>query len=238
MSFLTYNGHKLSTSGHKLTYTVNSVPTALTDGNTVAWYDYNQASTITKTGSAVSRWNDYLGSGHDLLQVTGAPLWSSNGITFNGISTVLKSAAFTLNQPEFIYIVFNQTTWNTIKFIFDGNTSNTGGLVQYGTTPQLIGYAGGSIVENAGFTLGTFGIARLLLYGSNSKLIVNNGTPTTGNFGAANMGGFTVGREGTTGVGDYCWFNGTIKEIIIRKVSDTSGDETAIYNYLKTKYSL
>ena len=51
------------------------------------------------------------------------------------------------------------------------------------------------------------------------------------------MGGFAVGSEGND-TGTYCYFYGTIKEIIGRKVSDTSGNEAAIYNYLKTKYGL
>ena len=212
----------------------------LQDGNTFGWWIASDLATITKDGSnRMSRWNDYLGSGHDLIQA-GAdvvkPVWTVNGITFNGIQRI-KAAAFTLNQPEFIYIVFSPSSWIQPHFVFDGNVENTGGLVQYGTSPQLIGYAGGSIVLNAGFTLGTYAVARLLLYGANSKLIINAGTPTTGNFGTANMGGFTVGSEGND-TGTYCYFIGTIKEIIGRKVSDASSNETVLYNYLKTKYSL
>src|ERR1035437_7652790 len=86
----------------------SSYPSILTDGNTVAWYDFNQASTITKDASNnVSRWNDYLGSGHDLIQATTAnkPVWSANGILSDGVTKIMKTATFTYNQPEFIYIV-------------------------------------------------------------------------------------------------------------------------------------
>ena len=223
-----------------LNYNSSNYLSILQDGNTFGWWIASDLATITKDGSnRMSRWNDYLGSGHDLIQA-GAdvvkPVWTVNGITFNGIQRI-KAAAFTLNQPEFIYIVFKPITWGTPRFVFDGNVGNSGGLVQYSVTPDIIGYAGGSIVLNTQATLGSYCIARLLLYGANSKLIINGGAATTGNFGTANMGGFTVGSEGNDS-GTYCYFNGTIKEIIVRKISDASGDETAIYNYLKAKYSL
>src|ERR1035437_6234377 len=125
MSLLTYNGHKVTVNGHKIWISAPaSYPTVLTDGNTVAWYDFNQLSTVTKDGGTgeVSRWNDYLGSGHDLLQsvATRYPIWSSDGITFDGSNDYMRAVDFTLNQPEFIYIVFKNVSWSGTHYIFDG----------------------------------------------------------------------------------------------------------------------
>ena len=47
------------------------------------------------------------------------------------------------------------------------------------------------------------------------------------------MGGFVLGSY--YGLNSY-FANFQVKEIILRNVADTSGDETAIYNYLATKY--
>jgi hypothetical protein len=48
------------------------------------------------------------------------------------------------------------------------------------------------------------------------------------------MGGFTLGSNQY----QEAWSNIQVKEIIIRKVSDSTADEAAIYNYLKDKYGL
>jgi hypothetical protein len=65
-------------------------------------------------------------------------------------------------------------------------------------------------------------------------LQVNATAAVTGNTGVANLGGFTFG--GNVGGGNYG--NIEAKEIIIRKIADSAPDQTAIYNYLKTKYGL
>lgn len=42
------------------------------DITTEAWYDADDASTITESGGAVSQWDDKSGNGHNLAQATGA----------------------------------------------------------------------------------------------------------------------------------------------------------------------
>jgi hypothetical protein len=213
-------------------------PVVIGDGNTVTFYDSQLLSTITKDGSNfVSRWNDRLLSGHDLFQSTGSfqPLWSVDGILFDGIDNCMKATAFTLIQPEFIYMVVKQVTWTKYDYFFDGNTADSGIVYQgEGITPRINAGAGLYLGDNANLVLNTWGILRVLFNGASSKLIVNATTPTTGNCGTGNMGGFTLGSRA---VGLY-YSNIHVKEIIIRKIADTSGDETAIYNYLAAKYGI
>ncbi|HLD89528.1 MAG TPA: hypothetical protein VI911_00655 [Patescibacteria group bacterium] len=209
-------------------------PAILDDGNTVAFYDSQLLSTITKDGSNfVSRWNDRLGSGHDLIQATGTkqPLWSATGILFDGIDNFMKTATFTINQPTFIYAVLKQITWTIADRIWDGNSADYGTLYQNLTTPGMKVYAGaGSAQKN--LTLDTFGIIRVLLNGASSKFQINSDAAATGNFGIRNMAGFTLGANGS----GTNYSNIEVKEIIMRRIADASGDETAIYNYLATKY--
>jgi len=214
----------------------------LDDGNTVAWFDY--LKNVTKDGSdLVSVWGDKsvdsLGAlnGNDLLQATGSnqPIVNANGILFDGIDNFMKCAAFTLVQPEFIYMVVNQVSWANFDYIFDGNTTNSGNLYQTGVSPEIAAVAGISSGRNDNLIIGIYGIVRILFDGVNSKLIVNNTSPISGDFGLRNMGGFYLGAI-SPAIGFFA--NIEVKEIIIRKVADNATDEQAIYEYLAEKYSI
>jgi hypothetical protein len=215
---------------------VAGYPSILDDGNTVAWYDYQE--NITKDGAnLVSVWGDKSGNSNDLLQAVGTnqSLWTSNGVLFDGIDNFMKTAPFTLNQPESIYIVFKQKTWTASDRVFDANTASDGFLDQIGTTPNIRTFAGITSAENSNLPLDTYGIVRVLFNGVSSKLQVNETTAITGDFGANNLGGFTLGAR-ATGASQFSDIE--VKEIIIRKVADTTQNETTIYNYLANKYSI
>lgn len=210
---------------------------ACLNNNTVAWYIADDLSTITKgVGDLVSRWNDKLGSGHDLIQATGTnkPVWSSSGIIFDANDNRMQTATFTLNQPVFIYMVMRQVNWSDGERIFDGFTDLGGTFYQRTSTPRVAMYAGG-YVESDDLVVGEWSIVRLLFYGASSKIIVDSHAPVTGNVGSNNMAGFTLADRGS--LDGYCP-GIDVKEIIIRNVSDSAGDEAAIFAYLKLKYSL
>lgn len=212
------------------------VPSALTDGNTVLWVDSTQ--NITKDGSnRVSLWGDKSGNGNDLVgnvDTDKQPTYSSDGILFDGSTDYLKAVAFTLVQPEFIYIVVKQVAWSINKKVFDGDVANSGALQMGTSTPNLIGRAGSSGDLNGDLAVGTFGIVRLLFNGASSTLQVDEGTVITSDNGTDDMSGFTLGASG----GLSALSNIEVKEIIIRKVADGAGDESAIYNYLSNKYAI
>jgi hypothetical protein len=207
-------------------------------GNTVGWYASDDLTTITKDGAnAVSRWNDKLLSGRDLIQATGTnqPLWSADGVLFDGSDNFMKTTAFTWNQPEFIYMVVKQITWVDTESIFDGNTLHSGVFQQRTLTPGLKVYADSFSDINSNLTLDTWGIVRVLFnhdVAGGSKLQVNNTIPITGDFGISNMGGFILGCKANIA----SWANIQVKEIILRNVADSVPNETSIYNYLATKY--
>ena len=216
-----------------------SFPAIIEDGNTVAWYLSDDLSTITKDGSdLVSVWADKLGSGHDLIQNTGInqPLWVLNdGILFDGIAQFMKTATFTFNQPEMIYIVFRQITWTNDDRVFDGDTTNSAAVYQSGTLPDVKLYAGSTSGANSDLIMGVFGIARVLFNGANSSFQINETPQIVGNFGLSNMGGFTLGSRGAHNIE---WSNIQVKEIILRKIADSAQDEQDIYDYLAAKYSI
>ena len=207
-------------------------PVVLDDGNTIAWFDAQE--NITKDGSnLVSAWGDKSGLAHHLLQAAGTnqPLWSANGILFDGVDNMMKCVAFPWNQPEFIYMVIKQVTWTNTRRIFDGNAVNSGVLAQSAVTPEIKSYAGTWTAANNNLVVDTWSIVRILFNGLTSSTQVNETAKVEGNGGIGNMGGFTLGASG---IGSL-FGNIEVKEIIGR-ISVVG--EAEIYAYLAAKYGI
>lgn len=212
---------------------ISDIPEILNDGNTMAWFDMAEAYMTKDGGDNVAQWDDRSGNDNHLIQAAAKPIWSSTGVTFDGVNDFMQCVAFTLNQPSFVYIIFKQITWTRTEWIFTGE--NLTGLVQYDTpSPALAAYASSYSSDEENLALDTFGIARVLFNGASSKLIINEETPVTGDFGATDMGGFTLGARATGIAPSNC----QVKEVIVRRISDTAPNEAIIYNYLKNKYNL
>ena len=211
-------------------------PEALHDGNTVAWFD-KDVNVIKDGSNFVSAWGDRSGNGNDLLQSTGTnqPLWSGDGVLFDGVDNFMKCVPFTLIQPEFLYLVLKQVSWFDADRFIDGHLTATGILQQITSTPNFRAFAGSGSSESSDLPLGTYGIIRVLFNGASSTLQINETTQITGDFGASNMGGFTLGGNASGGAN---FGNIQVKEVIIRKIADTAPNEQIIYNYLASKYSI
>jgi hypothetical protein len=211
------------------------------DGYTVGWYIADEESTITTFDDSgtdvITEWEDYLGSGRDLL-----PLNSGEGPVYSGGvvhcidryygNSGLK-ATFTYVQPEMIYMVCTQEDWTAVNTMIDGGAGD-GRIRQNDSSPNLRASAGTYSSENTNMPLETWVIVRVLFNGASSKFQINETTATTWTSGSANMGGFTIGnaRGGGLPVEMY------VKEIILRSVADDTEDEQAIYDYLEAKYEL
>jgi hypothetical protein len=237
MAHIIKYGNNIITKGGRIQTAPTGADNVIRDGSTVAWYDSSDLTTITKDGSDfVSRWADKLGSGRDLLQATGSkqPKWYvTDGVLFDGVDDFMKTAAFTWNQPETLYLVINQKAGFNSRYAFDGFTINKGILSTLQGQPIINIYAGSWSSPNSNLAINTFGIVRILFYGGTSKLVVNNTTPIVGNTGLNNMGGFTLGSAGN---GTTYFANIQVKEVILRNVADNADDEKAIYNMLALKY--
>jgi len=206
-----------------------SYPLILKDGNTVAWYDSTDLSTITKDGSnIVSRVNDKLKSGHDLVE--GACSLGEYGFTFNGINQYMKALTFPLVQPTVIYLVLRDI--GHTGRIVDGNT-NAGGLVAFGAGTYITATSAGATLSEYGLT--KWSIIRATFNAANSLIKINEIKTITGagNAGTRSMNGITFSRynEGNTAFGSFAF-----KEAIFRKSADSEIDQAIIYNYLKKKY--
>ena len=160
----------------------------------VAWYQYNRG--ITEVSGAVSQWDDQSGNANHITQGTAGnrPIRQADGsILFDGTDDYLISSAFTLNQPHTRYILLKQVSWASGDEWSDGAVNNTGTLYQKTTTPRIGTYAGSFGPENDDLAVGTYAVLIAVFNGASSVLQINSGTATTGDVGAANMGGFIIG---------------------------------------------
>lgn len=188
----------------------------------VAWFRMGVG--VTETLGLVSSWADQSGNGRDLLQAVALnqPTYSAGVITFDGLAQYMKCAGFTWNQPEQVSILGKQITWNGAAFdtIVDGNTQAVMAFFQFSSTPEVDLFSGGSVVAgNTDWTLNTFNAVTCLFKGTGSSIKVGSNAETSGNTGASNASGFTLGAGGD-GLSRYA--NIGVKEIILRNVDDAT----------------
>lgn len=209
----------------------------LRDGNTVADYQLGIGQTDAG-GGACSVWANQIGTAPSLTAAGAArPTIQADGsLLFDGVAQFMATGAFTLNQPTTIYFVGKQITWTASDRIFDGNSADVSEVYQQGTaSPSIRISAGTPSVDNNDFSLNTYGIVIALFNGASSLLQVNANTPTAGNFGAGNPGGFTLGTEGTT---HSLFANIQVKEIILRNAADSAGTRANIQALLKAIHTI
>lgn len=204
--------------------------------NSRFWIPLNDKTIITRdSASRVSSAADKNGSGRDLLQATDAmkPFQLFDGLFFNN-AHCLKSAPFTWNQPEFVYLVVRMLSWTSNDFIFDGNVNYVASLRQNpdsGSSPELAIYAGTALKPNGDLPINKVGIVRVLFKGNDSFIQVNGENALIGPAGAGNAGGFTLGTRGD-GTITYCHM--VAYEVIGRDTEIAS--DVNIYNYLNAKW--
>ncbi len=208
-----------------------------------AWYRGDKGITI---ATGVSQWTDLSGgTGRNLTQATGAlqPAYIVNAINgqpalrFSTAGTQnLATAAFTLNQAEAVWIVAKSITYGTagVKDIWmDGNTA--GSMVIGSVISGGYSISGGSAITYAASVAnGVYAYIGNVYNGASSAIRVNGVQQATGNAGASNAGGITLGAlaNGTRGSNFEC------AELIVFSKSPAAGEIVAIEAYLKARYAL
>lgn len=209
-------------------YSGSIFPSELPDLKLWCRYGYG----ITVTGSGVSKWEDVSGNDNHLLQATDASrpsLQPDGSILFDGIGNFLKANAFALNQPETVYLLFKQVTWTLSDGIFDGNTDLSMLLNSVSPTPTLSLFAGlANTPTTALATVGDYVGLSAVFNGASSVIQVGNETSATGNPGASNAGGFTLGRRAGAQ-----FSNIQVKEVAIFNAAHDEKQRTEIIKFLE-----
>lgn len=188
---------------------------------------------ITSAANAVSNWADQSGLGHNLPQATGAsqPTLQSDGtILFNGSSHFLKAATFALIQPFSLYLRAKPITWILNRGWTDGDAFNTGPQIFDTTATPTIGLFSGAVGPTGnGAALNQWSSIAGIVNGAASVLNIN-GAESTGNSGASNANGFTLGALGN-GTGPA---NIQVAEVILYNVAHDAATRASIIAYLNT----
>lgn len=150
------------------------------------------------------------------------------GILFDGGDNYLR-ATFTLNQPCSWYILGKWVVWST-NHVMNGVTAN---VAVFGNTatPGLALYAGTSVVAlNNDWAVGAYAPMVTVFDGASSLIQVGSNSPTTGNPGASNPGGFTLGNSDVVASPS----NIQVKEVAIYSVAHDAATRTKVINYLNS----
>ena len=183
-------------------------------------FDFNPAAYTSGT--------TFLDSSSNAATITingGANIVTSTRLYFDGSNDYLKAAAFALNQPETVYLVGSQISWTSTDRMIDGNVGGSMMIRQVVGSPQ-IGIGAGSSINGASLAIGTNGVITGVFNGASSLLRINRGTALTGDVGAANGGGLTLGAANDGNLSA----NITAQEVL---VYSTAQDEN--YQYRVTR---
>lgn len=201
---------------------------------------FDAAVGITESGGFASAWADQSGNGRNLLQATGAnqPAYDTTGgipsLIFDGLTHYMKTAPFTLNQPTMVYLVAKQLAWGN-RYLHDGNTTDSLVLYQNTASPQLALYAGSFSGNNSNATVGSKVVISELFNGASSAIGVNmTAEVTSGDVGAGNAGGFTLGANPNPG----SYANIQVYEVIIYNVAHDAATRANIRRALMSKHGV
>lgn len=195
--------------------------------NLLAWYRFNIG--IMVSGSGVSIWSDQSSNGNDLLQTsdTNRPMFESDGtILFDGVDNFLVTSPFTLNQPFTFYALMKQVTWTVNEHLWSG-VSGVASVIQLLASPTIASFAGAGAAGNNNLVLNTYLPIAVVFDGANSSVKVGSTPKTTGNPGANNPGGITLGASAAaTG-----FSNVQYKEVAVYSGAHSDAETTKIFNY-------
>lgn len=198
--------------------------------NPAAWFRFQQG--ITASAGLVSQWSDQSGNARHLLQASGPAqpvLQTDLSILFDGVAQAMATAGFTFSQPLTIYLLAKQVTWTNLDLAFDGLTGAVQ-LRQNTSSPNVTLNAGSILGDNSGWAVNTYAVLASVFNGVSSALQINNGAPMTGDAGASNAGGFTLGSSRAAST----FANIQVKEVILFPAAHDAATRATVVSYLAT----
>ena len=204
------------------------------------WYDGDDASTFSLTGTSVDQWDDKSGNARHVLNGNAdatRPTYSSatgrvTFVTLNG--TFLQSANFggDLAQPTTIFVVYNTSTPAGAGGIFDGLSILRTSIYFAGDDWRM--NAGATILE-ANATDANDNIHVTEFNGVTSKYWINGGLRTSGAAGAQTLDGITLGVLGDLSTS---FLDGEIIEVFGYNKVLTTSQRKALEKYVTDKWGL
>ena len=220
--------------------------------NCALWLDAADSSTITKSGSVVTQWNDKSGNGRNTTTIGGSPTYSSNFINLNGTSSYLVGPYVNTTQYLTMFVIatvdFSQGNYAFYYRLLsvgstaanDYNNAAYASILHYPNSTQIGGYRNSANNYNTVTTNTTF-LMCLQYDGTNSINYLNGQSPSsvasTGSFGTTS---YSIGRDvgNTDGGGSYTYWPGKVGEVIIFNASLSTTQRQQVESYLAQKWGL
>lgn len=201
--------------------------------NVAATFLYGVRTTV--AGGTLSAWADASGGAPTISQATGSkqPIDSGSDYVFDGVDDVIKGT-FTLAQPTTLFLVVNQVTWVSGRYLADGGVLNHMAVIQRTVSPGLQTFAGAFGPTSNDTVVGVYQIVSAIFSGASSDLQVNDGTAGTGNPNAQGASGLTLANsqnETTPG-------NVAFKAIVMMNVAASAGQRAAVKSVLHSAYGI
>lgn len=193
-----------------------------------AWFRFNTGITV---ATGVSQWNDQTPNARHLKQAVAGnqpALQADGSILFDGVAHFLKCDPFTLNQPETVYLLAQQATWTSTDTIYDGDGNASMLMDQVASSPNIRIFAGSALGNTAGWAVASYAVITAVFNSTTSVVSVNNGTPLSGDAGALNAGGFTLGARGVPSQ----FGNIQVKEAILFSAAHAADTRQRVIRYL------
>lgn len=188
----------------------------------------------------LGRWRDLSGNTNDAVQtnVLYKPVYhtgilnSKPVVNFTQASTQYMVSTLASTQPYTLFIVCRSGVGAGNQYFVDGSVLNAGVMSGGASNNTFTMYSGN--VLSASATPTNFNYVGGIYDGVSSILTIN-GSTTTGDVGATNTTGMTIGANG---VASGQFLNGDIAEIIVYNTHLSVANRQKVENYLKIKYAL
>lgn len=208
------------------------------------WQDDARTTPVTADSQVVGSWDDAGPAGNHLLQTTAGakPLYRTNvragqpGVHFDGTDDYLRKS-FTFTQPATIFLVGGFTANKTT---FDGyGTTNLCSIMAL--TNNVLRLYSGTAVSSPNWSVSSQSTGSGPLYcvsavvnGASSALYRNGTLMASGNVGASNPGGITLGGPGALAAGSF--LSGDIGEVIAYNTALGATDRQNVEAYLMQRW--
>lgn len=210
-------------------------PEILNDGNTVAWFDFTDESTITlkPEHSLITDVVDKIGKSIKLSQAEDTSKMPYNGNAVSSSATKYTNNTILLTQPFVIYISFKIDEIYTNSTLFAANDAVNRSAVFRRDATSVTNYtmtAGINTNTSVEIILGEYCVMKVVFDGANSILKLNDIVSNLLSPGTNGLNGFAI----NTFPGVASGMNGAYREIIIRRIVDSESNDVIIYNYIKS----
>jgi hypothetical protein len=204
------------------------------------WLDAADATTVTTSGSNVTRVTDKSGSNVVLSNATGfsypnntfngsyPSFYNTSGHAQSGSATLGYNSAFAVTTPFTIFVVCVQTS-SDYGYLIDSSPSGSGARPYIYSYPFNTGFGGGSGTPAYSNTIVT---AEFI---AGTSVVFCNGTSLfTGTFGSMTTGGITIGNRFSL---NEAW-PGHLCEYLIYSTTPSDAQRQQIEGYLAQKWGL